>query len=75
MVWTSAGVIAGVGIVAFTGWIALDPIIAIAVAINIVWTGFQLMRRSVLGLLDRALPKQEREVVLEIFRALQTTRR
>lgn len=66
-VWTSVGVIAGVGIVASTGWQPLDPILAIAVAINIVWTGFQLMRRSVLGLLDRALPKQEREVVLEIF--------
>ena len=66
-VWTSVGVIAGVGIVAFTGWMPLDPILAMAVAINIVWTGFQLMRRSVLGLLDRALPKQEREVVLEIF--------
>ena len=55
-VWTSAGVIAGIGIVVFTGWQPLDPIIAIAVAINILWTGFQLMRRSVLGLLDRALP-------------------
>ncbi len=66
-VWTSAGVITGVGIVAFTRWMPLDPILAIAVAMNIVWTGFQLMRRSVLGLLDRALPKQEREVVVEIF--------
>lgn len=66
-VWTSAGVIAGIGIVAFTNWQPLDPILALAVAINIVWTGFQLMRRSVLGLLDRALPKQEREVVVEIF--------
>jgi cation diffusion facilitator family transporter len=66
-VWTSAGVVAGVGIVALTGWTPLDPILAIAVAINIVWTGFQLMRRSVSGLLDRALPIQERDVVVEIF--------
>jgi cation diffusion facilitator family transporter len=66
-VWTSAGVIAGIGVVVFTGWQPLDPLIAIAVAINILWTGFQLMRRSVLGLLDRALPVQEREVVVEIF--------
>jgi cation diffusion facilitator family transporter len=66
-VWTSAGVIVGVGIVTFTGWMSLDPILALAVAINIVWTGFQLMRRSVLGLLDRALPIQERDMVVEIF--------
>lgn len=66
-VWTSAGVIAGIGIVVFTGWQPLDPIIAIAVAINILWTGFQLMRRSILGLLDSALPVKEREIVVEIF--------
>jgi cation diffusion facilitator family transporter len=51
----------------FSGWLRLDPIIAIVVALNIVWTGFQLMRRSVLGLLDRALPKEERDLVLKIF--------
>jgi cation diffusion facilitator family transporter len=66
-VWTSAGVIAGVGLVSLTGWVRLDPLLAIAVALNIIWTGFQLMRRSVLGLLDRALPKSERDQVLEIF--------
>ncbi|MBI3654696.1 MAG: cation transporter [Acidobacteria bacterium] len=66
-VWTSAGVIVGVGLVSVTGWQRLDPIIAIAVALNIIWTGFHLMRRSVWGLMDRALPKAEREVVLEIF--------
>jgi cation diffusion facilitator family transporter len=66
-VWTSAGVIAGIGIVVFTGWQPLDPILALAVAINILWTGFQLMRRSILGLLDSALPIQEREVVVAIF--------
>lgn len=51
-VWTSAGVIAGVGLVSFSGWLWLDPVIAIIVAINIVWTGFQLMRRSASGLMD-----------------------
>jgi cation diffusion facilitator family transporter len=66
-VWTSVVVIGGIGIVASTGWQALDPLLAIAVAINILWTGFQLMRRSILGLLDSALPLGEREVVLEIF--------
>lgn len=55
-VWTSVAVIVAVGLVAFTGWLWLDPVIAIVVAINIVWTGWQLMRRSAAGLMDGALP-------------------
>lgn len=66
-VWTSAGVIAGVGVVALTGWQRLDPVIAILVALNIIWTGFQLVRRSARALLDRALPVEEREAVLEVL--------
>jgi cation diffusion facilitator family transporter len=66
-VWTSAGVITGVGLVSLTGFRRLDPLMAIAVALNIIWTGFHLVRRSVWGLLDRALPKAERDRVLEIF--------
>ncbi|MEW6128237.1 MAG: cation diffusion facilitator family transporter [Acidobacteriota bacterium] len=66
-VWTSAGVILGVGLVTLTGWKRLDPIIAIAVAVNIVWTGFQLVRRSTLGLMDRALPVAERDAIQAIF--------
>ncbi len=58
-VWTSAGVLAGIGAVAATGWNRIDPIIAIAVAVQIVWTGATLIRRSWLGLLDRALPEDE----------------
>ncbi len=58
-VWTSAGVVAGIGAVAATGWNRLDPIIAIAVAIQIVWSGVTLIRRSWLGLLDRSLPAGE----------------
>lgn len=58
-VWTSAGVIVGVGAVWFTGWERLDPLIAIAVAAHIVWAGYHLMRRSFQGLLDRALPADE----------------
>jgi cation diffusion facilitator family transporter len=54
-VWTSAGVLAGIGAVALTGWQRLDPVVAIAVALNIVWTGARLLRRSALGLLDTAL--------------------
>jgi cation diffusion facilitator family transporter len=54
-VWTSAGVVVAVAAVALTGWDRLDPLVAIAVAINIVFTGYSLMRRSALGLLDRAI--------------------
>jgi cation diffusion facilitator family transporter len=58
-VWTSAGVVVGIGAVAATGWTRLDPIIALAVAVQIVWSGVRLVRRSWLGLLDRALPEAE----------------
>jgi cation diffusion facilitator family transporter len=71
-VWTSAGVIIGVAAVAATGWLVLDPLIALAVAANIVWTGVKLVRRSAKGLLDHALPPDELRklgVVLEEFRA------
>ncbi len=68
-VWTSVGVVAGVAAVAVTGWYILDPLIALAVATNIVRVGFDLMRRSVEGLMDRALPEEEiariREAIAE----------
>jgi cation diffusion facilitator family transporter len=71
-VWTSVGVIAGVGAVALTGWNLLDPLIALAVAANIVWTGFHLVRRSVLGLMDTALPPKEMNQVNAILQKYQT---
>lgn len=55
-VWTSAGVLAGLGAVALTGWEILDPLIGLAVAAQIAWTGWGLVRRSALGLIDSALP-------------------
>jgi cation diffusion facilitator family transporter len=66
-VWTSAGVLAAVGAVSLTGWNRLDPIIALIVAVNIVRTGVRLMRQSIAGLMDVALPEQERDVVLGIL--------
>ena len=66
-VWTSAGVIVGVAAVALTGWLWLDPLIALAVAANIVWTGAGLVRRSALGLLDTALPPAERAAIEAIL--------
>ncbi len=63
-VWTSVGVIAGIVLVSFTGWLVLDPIIALIVALNIVWTGFQLIKRSALGLMDTAIsPETIKEII------------
>jgi len=58
-VWTSAGVIVGVGAVVATDWLRLDPIVAMLVAANIVWTGARIVQRSVLGLMDTVLPAGE----------------
>jgi cation diffusion facilitator family transporter len=71
-VWTSAGVLAGVAAVAVTGWQRLDPIVALAVAANIVWTGIGIVRRSAAGLMDSALCAEDLatvEGVLQTHRA------
>lgn len=62
-VWTSAAVIGGIGAVALTGWEILDPVVAIAVAANIVWTGYRLIQRSVSGLMDTALSNEEHQII------------
>src|SRR6266699_6928382 len=56
-VWTTIGVLIGVLLVAITGWLILDPIIALLVAVNIIWTGIRLLHETGLGLLDTALSK------------------
>jgi len=66
-VWTSAGVVAGVALVFATGWLVLDPLLALAVAAHIVWTGISLMRRSVSGLLDAALPQADLKAINAIL--------
>jgi len=66
-VWTSAGVIVGIAIVWATGWLLLDPLIAIAVGIHIIWAGIGLMRRSVSGLLDTAIPDAELHEIGKLF--------
>lgn len=58
-VWTSVGVLIAVGLVALTGWQRLDPIVALLVAANITWTGSRIIRESVAGLMDTALPAPE----------------
>jgi cation diffusion facilitator family transporter len=83
-VWTSAGIIAGIIAVSFTGWNRLDPIIALIVAVNIVRIGAHLLSRSVLGLMDRALSADEQDAIKTVlsgyerqgirFHALRTRR-
>jgi cation diffusion facilitator family transporter len=68
-VWTSVGVIAGLMLVILTGFAWLDPILAIAVAANIVWTGSELVARSFRGLMDHALPADEREQIRAVIAA------
>ena len=58
-VWTSVGVLVGVGAVALTGWERLDPIVAFIVAANIIWSGARIVRLSALGLMDTALSIEE----------------
>lgn len=66
-VWTSAGVILGVAGVAFTGWLWLDPALALLVAINIVWTAWRLLQRSATGLMDGSLPPEQHALLLTIL--------
>ncbi len=66
-VWTSVGVLVGVAAVALTGWDWLDPVVALAVAVNIVRAGIVLVRRSALGLLDTAIPPAERAAVQRVL--------
>ncbi len=62
-VWTSVGVLAGVGAVAITGWERLDPIVAFLVAANIIWSGVRIVRMSALGLMDTALSASDQNLV------------
>ena len=66
-VWTSIGVVAGIVLVGITGWLALDPLIALVVAANIVWTGVRLLRDTAQGLLDMALPPEDQAKISKIL--------
>ncbi len=70
--WTSLGVIAGLCLALLTGWLPWDPIAAIAVALNILWSGFGLMRQSVSGLMDVADPQIHRQLVDLLERETRT---
>lgn len=62
-VWTTVGVLVGIAVVWITDWQILDPIIALAVGVNILFTGYKLLKDSVLGLLSQALPEDELKVI------------
>ena len=82
-VWTTVGILLGIGLIAaadyfqvsrdwalqlgLQNWVILDPIIAILVAINIVWAGIHLLQRTASGLLDAALPNEEQAAIIEIL--------
>lgn len=72
-VWTTVGIIAGIGALAglqwlgYEGWEIIDPIIAILVAINIIWVGIGLMRRTFAGLMDVALSVDEQAKIILIL--------
>ncbi len=71
-VWTSVGVVLGIGLVSVTGWLILDPIVALLVAANIVWTGFQLLRETGSGLLDAAIPEDDQKAIALIMSEYET---
>lgn len=60
--WTSFGVVAGLLLTQFTGWLPFDPLVAMAVAFNILWEGGKLVRQSVGGLMDEANPDLEKKI-------------
>ncbi len=68
-VWTSAGVLVGIALVWLTGWQWLDPVVAIAVGINILVTGYGLVKESTAGLMDVSLPKEDNQRLLAILDA------
>jgi len=71
-VWTSTGVFVGIGLVKLTGLTILDPLIAIAVAVNIVFTGWKLLHETASGLLDRSLPDQEQRLLENLLSSYES---
>ncbi len=66
-VWTSVGITAGIFLVKLTGWLILDPIIALLVAVSIMVSGIRLLRETGAGLLDTSMPVAERDTIAHIF--------
>ncbi|WP_422823897.1 cation diffusion facilitator family transporter [Variovorax robiniae] len=72
-VWTSAGVVVGIGAVHFTGWLWLDPLLAIGVALNIVREGVRLVWRSSQGLMDQALDADSQAALMATLDRFKAT--
>lgn len=71
-VWTSGAILVGVGLVALTHWAPLDSIVALVAAVGIAWAGFGLTRRSILGLMDTALPDKYVDAVRHLLSGYQS---
>src|SRR5699024_10097111 len=67
-VWTTAGVVVGVGLVVLTGWERLDPLVAFAVGVNIILTGWKLIAESVRGLMDATWSAPDNARLAEVLR-------
>ncbi len=70
-VWTTVGVVVAVLIVQAGGWLWLDPLVAVVVALQILWTGWRLIIRSFDGLMDKAIPDEERAKIVDVLEALR----
>lgn len=70
-VWTSAGVVIGISLVAMTGWLWLDPVVAIGVALNILREGYELMRRSSEGLMDKRVERDVQATIEGVLKGFQ----
>lgn len=68
-VWNSAGVLVALGLVAATGWLVLDPLVALYVAYRILREGWQVMARAAAGLLDSRLPDEDERVIIGVLNA------
>jgi cation diffusion facilitator family transporter len=62
-VWTTAGVLVGVSLVKLTGLLVLDPLVALLVAVNIIWTGIRLLRQTAHGVLDSVIPQTDQDTI------------
>jgi cation diffusion facilitator family transporter len=71
-VWTSVGVVVGIGLVSVTHWLILDPIVAILVALNIVWTGFGLLKETSSGLLDTSMSAEAQQAISQVMNEYET---
>ncbi len=64
-VWTSVGIVLGLVIVRLTGWVFVDPILALLVAVHIAWAGIHILRETMDGLMDTSLSESDQQVILQ----------